>query len=390
MSVARSPWSSTSRPATRSSSAGSRRRAIGIRSVAQRRPGLDRRGAGARFGRRASSPTTSSTPAASSIGQLKERLLGLVPRIAAPTPRCRSRSSRSASSSGSRSRPTSSSTSASSTTRTGSRTSSRSPGCMPRCATTSSSQPRARRFLELVQELLELTVPAYRAEGKTRLIVALGCTGGYHRSIALAEELAERLKGREGTTVEHLPPGARAMKRRQLPRWLYPGMHLKRWLLLAFLGITILGLGAAIFLRGPVPALWAGQHVDRLLAHRRRPRTTDPGRGGRRGRAGAHRPRRVGTHAQHRLAVRGARGQRPRGALHQALPGTRAAHRGDRRRDRPLDAAPRAEGVQRQHHRRGRRGRRRRVVRVAARSSSASCRPATSGTASRRWQTRSR
>jgi uncharacterized cofD-like protein len=38
------------------------------------------------------------------------------------------------------------------------------------------------------------------------------------------------------------------MKRRQLPRWLYPGMHLKRWLLLAFLGITILGLGAAIFL----------------------------------------------------------------------------------------------------------------------------------------------
>ncbi len=38
------------------------------------------------------------------------------------------------------------------------------------------------------------------------------------------------------------------MKRRRLPRWLYPGMHLKRWLLLAFLGITILGLGAAIFL----------------------------------------------------------------------------------------------------------------------------------------------
>ncbi len=38
------------------------------------------------------------------------------------------------------------------------------------------------------------------------------------------------------------------MRRPRLPRWLYPGMHLKRWLLLAFLGITILGLGAAIFL----------------------------------------------------------------------------------------------------------------------------------------------
>jgi uncharacterized cofD-like protein len=34
----------------------------------------------------------------------------------------------------------------------------------------------------------------------------------------------------------------------RLPRWLYPGMHLKRWLLLAFIGVTILGLGAAIFL----------------------------------------------------------------------------------------------------------------------------------------------
>jgi UPF0042 nucleotide-binding protein len=43
-------------------------------------------------------------------------------------------------------------------------------------------QPRATRFLELVEELLDLTVPAYRAEGKTRLVVALGCTGGYHRS----------------------------------------------------------------------------------------------------------------------------------------------------------------------------------------------------------------
>ena len=55
------------------------------------------------------------------------------------------------------------------------------------------SQPTANRFLELVTELLRLTVPAYRAEGKEHLRLALGCTGGYHRSIALAEELARRL-----------------------------------------------------------------------------------------------------------------------------------------------------------------------------------------------------
>ena len=62
-------------------------------------------------------------------------------------------------------------------------------------------QPAAGRFIELVVELLQLTLPAYRSEGKTRLTVALGCTGGYHRSIALAEELAERLRGLGGVSV---------------------------------------------------------------------------------------------------------------------------------------------------------------------------------------------
>ncbi|MGH2401305.1 MAG: RNase adapter RapZ [Candidatus Limnocylindria bacterium] len=66
-------------------------------------------------------------------------------------------------------------------------------------------QPAARRFLELVTELLELTVPAYRAEGKGQLRVALGCTGGYHRSIALAEELRRRLSelGNASVAVFH-------------------------------------------------------------------------------------------------------------------------------------------------------------------------------------------
>ena len=62
-------------------------------------------------------------------------------------------------------------------------------------------QPAAGRFLDLVVELLQLTVPAYRSEGKSRLTIALGCTGGYHRSIVLAEELAERLRGLGGTSV---------------------------------------------------------------------------------------------------------------------------------------------------------------------------------------------
>ena len=39
------------------------------------------------------------------------------------------------------------------------------------------------------------------------------------------------------------------MRRTQIPRWLYPGMHIKRWLFVLFVGIAILGLGAAIFIR---------------------------------------------------------------------------------------------------------------------------------------------
>jgi len=64
------------------------------------------------------------------------------------------------------------------------------------------AQPAANRFVELVVELLELTAPAYRAEGREQLRVALGCTGGYHRSIALAEELGRRLGELPDASVE--------------------------------------------------------------------------------------------------------------------------------------------------------------------------------------------
>jgi UPF0042 nucleotide-binding protein len=57
-------------------------------------------------------------------------------------------------------------------------------------------QPLARRFLDAVQTLLDLTIPAYVAEGKTRLTIGIGCTGGFHRSIALTEEIAAWLEER--------------------------------------------------------------------------------------------------------------------------------------------------------------------------------------------------
>jgi UPF0042 nucleotide-binding protein len=58
-------------------------------------------------------------------------------------------------------------------------------------------QPVTKRFLDLLREFLDFTIPAYIAEGKTRLTIGIGCTGGYHRSIVLAEELATWLRDQD-------------------------------------------------------------------------------------------------------------------------------------------------------------------------------------------------
>ncbi|MFM7127013.1 MAG: RNase adapter RapZ [Actinomycetota bacterium] len=52
----------------------------------------------------------------------------------------------------------------------------------------------AQQFLEHFATLLESVLPQYNAEGKSYLTIAIGCTGGRHRSVAIAEELAARLR----------------------------------------------------------------------------------------------------------------------------------------------------------------------------------------------------
>jgi RNase adapter protein RapZ len=58
-------------------------------------------------------------------------------------------------------------------------------------------QPVAGRFLEFLGDFLDFAIPAYIAEGKTRLTIGIGCTGGYHRSIVIAEEIASWLRSRD-------------------------------------------------------------------------------------------------------------------------------------------------------------------------------------------------
>ncbi len=56
-------------------------------------------------------------------------------------------------------------------------------------------QPITEQFLAHLDGFFTTVVPAYLAEGKTRLTIAIGCTGGFHRSVAIAEELAAQLRG---------------------------------------------------------------------------------------------------------------------------------------------------------------------------------------------------
>ena len=68
------------------------------------------------------------------------------------------------------------------------------PGTDPRVAAFVLGQADAKAFLERLSDLFAFLLPRYRSEGKSYLTIAIGCTGGKHRSVALASALAERLE----------------------------------------------------------------------------------------------------------------------------------------------------------------------------------------------------
>ena len=60
---------------------------------------------------------------------------------------------------------------------------------------------RLDAFYALLEPLLDHLLDEYVAEGKSYLVVAIGCTGGRHRSVAVAEHLAARYRSREDVLV---------------------------------------------------------------------------------------------------------------------------------------------------------------------------------------------
>ena len=67
------------------------------------------------------------------------------------------------------------------------------------------AQPAAKNLLANLERTLKDALPHYRERGRSQLIVAFGCTGGRHRSVAMAKEMAARLKRLDGVDVEFKP-----------------------------------------------------------------------------------------------------------------------------------------------------------------------------------------
>jgi len=67
------------------------------------------------------------------------------------------------------------------------------------------AQPAAKNLLANLERTLKDALPHYRERGRSQLIVAFGCTGGRHRSVAMAKEMAARLERLDGVDVEFKP-----------------------------------------------------------------------------------------------------------------------------------------------------------------------------------------
>jgi UPF0042 nucleotide-binding protein len=66
------------------------------------------------------------------------------------------------------------------------------------------SFPQTAEFMERVKSMLDFLLPHYVAEGKSYLTIAFGCTGGHHRSVMMAEDIAKHLrKSGYGARVAH-------------------------------------------------------------------------------------------------------------------------------------------------------------------------------------------
>ena len=76
---------------------------------------------------------------------------------------------------------------------------------------------KAHVFLEKLKDMVEFLIPNYILEGKNQLVISIGCTGGKHRSVTLANALYNMLQEQEnyGVRIEHRDIGKDAITKRK-------------------------------------------------------------------------------------------------------------------------------------------------------------------------------
>lgn len=74
--------------------------------------------------------------------------------------------------------------------------------------------PESHEFLQKLDDMLKFLIPNYITEGKNQLVIAIGCTGGKHRSVTLANELYQRMIQQKeyGIKIEHRDIGKDALR----------------------------------------------------------------------------------------------------------------------------------------------------------------------------------
>lgn len=72
----------------------------------------------------------------------------------------------------------------------------------------------AHQFMDKLEDMLNFLIPNYITEGKNQLVISIGCTGGKHRSVTLANELYHKLSGSKeyGLKIEHRDIGKDALR----------------------------------------------------------------------------------------------------------------------------------------------------------------------------------
>jgi UPF0042 nucleotide-binding protein len=77
------------------------------------------------------------------------------------------------------------------------------------------AQPEVTDMIEQIESFVGHWLPSFEQDQRSYLTVAVGCTGGQHRSVYIVERLAERFRARATTLVRHRELGAREASQAQ-------------------------------------------------------------------------------------------------------------------------------------------------------------------------------